>query len=1040
MTTLRLPALVHAAFFCAALHLLPAPWLGLGSGLGLAQAQQVPPARLLEQFTHTGWGALDNGPTDVLNIAQTSDGWLWLASATGLYRFDGKRFERMDSIDGNALLASTVRTLYAPPEGGLWVGYRLGGGISHFLNGQVRHYTAAQGLPGGAVTSIVRAADGVIWATARDGLAQLEGERFVAIGAEAGLPPRRARQVLFDRSGRQWLAMQGNVYSRPDTRSAFAPAWPRGDLSGLSLAPDGAVWASDVDRYYRLAPAEPDGKQAPRPALRGNGMFYDRDGNMWLFRAGGVERRPAGHPGSSGTRQYRPLDRQLDQHDSQQQGQQQGQQQDLNGGLPQSFLQDQEGNVWIGTSAGLNRFRRNRLLTLPLNVNFNHPAIAPGPNGGIWAGDRAGALRTLTAGGEHRDVLPHKVSALYRDPDGVLWAGNDSAVWRLPANGGRAERTALPAEAQSYEVQAMSRAAGGGLWVSVVKAGLYLLKDGQWLRNGGLGELPGPSDQFPTTLAGGDDGALWAGYIRNRVMRISGGEVSSFSLEQGLDVGTVLTLYRHGKHIWAGGERGVAWFDGGRFHPLHGRNGEAFRGVSGVVRTADGDLWLFGMEGLSHIAADQVDQAMRQPGHEADYERFDAHDGLLGAASQLRPMPSLVMSDDGLLWMSSANRINWIDPSRIARNPVPPAVLVQGLAIGERLYAPLPGLELPKSASSLRIDFTSLNLSMPERVRFRYRLDGVDLDWQDPGARRQAFYTNLDAGNYRFRVMAANEDGVWNPQEAQLAFVIPPTFVQTAWFKLLCVVTALVVLSLLYRLRMRQVTLQLRARLEERADERERIARTLHDTFLQSVQGLMLRVQTLHKRLPAGGDASVLVEKILCQADTVLEEGRNQVSGLRSVQLYQNDLQRLFGDLGQQLREQHAAGFALIVTGQPATLAQAAGEHLYHIGREALNNAFRHANAGRIELELGFGADHVTLQVRDDGAGIDEQVLAAGARPGHWGLIGMRERAVKIDAALELWSRPGMGTSVRVTAPAAAVYDQHRRPGALRRWWAREAA
>jgi hypothetical protein len=201
--------------------------------------------------------------------------------------------------------------------------------------------------------------------------------------------------------------------------------------------------------------------------------------------------------------------------------------------------------------------------------------------------------------------------------------------------------------------------------------------------------------------------------------------------------------------------------------------------------------------------------------------------------------------------------------------------------------------------------------------------------------------------------MAANEDGVWNPQEAELAFVISPTFAQTAWFKLLCVVTALVVLALLYRWRLRQVTRNCATRLEERADERERIARALHDTFLQSVQGLMLRMQTLLKRLPADGEARALVEKILDQSDQVLAEGRNQVNGLRNVQLYQNDLQRLFGELGQQLREQHAASFVLTVTGQPATLNPGeAGEHLYHIGREALLNAFRHASAGRIELEL----------------------------------------------------------------------------------------
>ncbi|MYN40035.1 histidine kinase [Duganella sp. FT109W] len=1001
MTTARAYLLLHAA--AAAL-------CGLLSFAPLAALAQQPPARLLEQFTHTSWGALDSAPVDILSIAQTSDGWLWLAAGTGLYRFDGKRYERVDSVEGHALLSSNVRTLYAPPEGGLWVGYRIGGGISYFNRNQARHFAAGQGLPSGAITSIARGPDGVLWVAARDGLARLDGEHFVAVGADYGLPARRARQVLFDRSGRQWVAMQGGIFSRSDSRAPFAPAWPHGDLSGMALAPDGNVWASDLGSYYRLQPEAPTGDSGARPALQGSNMYFDRDGNQWIFRAGGLERRNAG--GSEAQRQ------------------------DLGGSLPQSFFQDREGNVWIGTSAGLNRFRHNRLLTLPLQMVFNHPAIAPVTGGGVWAGDRIGALRVLGPEGERRSVLSGHISALYRDPDGMLWAGNDEEVWSV--EGGRVERYPLPPEAQSYEVQAMSRASDGGLWVSVVRAGLYLLKDGQWRRQPALPlSTPGMGDQFPTALETGSDGALWTGYIRNYIVRLAGGKVDIYTAEQGLDLGHVLTLHRSGTQLWAGGERGVAWFDGQRFATLHGLRGEIFRGVSGITHSKQGDLWLFGTEGLSRISAAQVARAMSTPGYEVEYERFDAHDGLLGAASQLRPMPSLVMADDGLLWMATANRINWINPAHIARNPVPPAVLVQDIAVGEQRYSPLPGLTLPKSTSNLRIDYTALSLSIPERVRFRYRLDGVDSDWQDPGARRQAFYTNLDPGQYRFRVMAANEDGVWNPQEAQLAFSIPPTFVETAWFKLVCAMALAALLGAAYRLRLRHVTRQLRTRLEDRADERERIARTLHDTFLQSVQGLMLRVQTLLKRLPPDGDAYQLVEKILNQADQVLAEGRNQVRGLRSVP-HLDDLPHMFGELGQHLREEHAADFALIVTGQQATLTEAAREHLYHIGREALLNAFRHSGACRIELELGYAADHFTLVVRDDGRGIDEKVLAAGELPGHWGLIGMRERAMKIDAALDLWCRPGMGTVAQVSAPGSAVYE--RKPGTLRRWLMREAA
>ncbi|WP_373987621.1 two-component regulator propeller domain-containing protein [Duganella sp. BuS-21] len=1016
MTTARATLLLHAAAWCGLLVLGLMPCV--------PAAAQQPAPRLQEQYTHTAWSALDSAPVDILNIAQTSDGWLWLATGTGLYRFDGRRYERMDSVGGHALLSSNVRTLYAPPEGGLWVGYRTGGGISYFHHGQARHYAAGNGLPSGAVTSIARAPDGKLWVAARDGLARFDGDRFVTVGAEAGLPKRRARQVLFDRSGRQWVAMQGGAYSRADAASPFRPAWPHGDLSGLSLAPDGSVWASDIDSYYRMQPDAPEGDAAARPALAGSNMHYDRDGNMWLFRAGGMERRNAGSSEA-------------------------GLQQDLNGGLPQSFFQDREGNVWIGTSAGLNRFRRNRLLTLPLQTIFNHPAIAPAAGGGVWAGDRSGALHALGPEGERRSVLSGDISALYRDPDGVLWAGNDDEVWSVSSKRNdrndrnfakdRIERYPLPPEARSYEVQAMSRAPDGGLWVSIVREGLYLLKDGQWRRQPALpANMPGMADPFPICLADGGNGVLWAGYIRNHIVRIAGDKVVTYGAEQGVELGNVLTMYRHNGQMWAGGERGVAWFDGERFVPLHGRKGETFRGVSGIVRSARGDLWLFGTEGLSRVSAEQVALIQRQHHHEVDFERFDAHDGLLGAASQLRPMPSLVLGDDGLLWMATANRINWIDPSRIVRNPVPPAVLVQGLAIGEQHFSPLPGLTLPKSTNNLRIDYTALSLSVPERVRFRYRLDGVDSDWQDPGARRQAFYTNLDPGQYRFRVMAANEDGVWNPQEAELSFSIPPTFIETMWFKLLCAVAAGLLLWAAYRWRLQQVTMQLRRRLEDRADERERIARALHDTFLQSVQGLMLRVQTLLKRLPADGEAYKLVEKILNQADTVLAEGRNQVSGLRTVTLYQHDLPRLFSELGQQLREEQAADFALIVTGQLAALKEPAGEHLYHIGREALLNAFRHAGACRIELELGYAQDTFTLQVRDDGGGIPEEVLAAGELPGHWGLIGMRERATKIDATLALWCRPSMGTVVELRAPAGSVYE--RRRGALRRWLMREAA
>lgn len=996
-----------------AVRLLP-----LAAALLLAAAPApaaAPHPRLLDDYTHTAWGALDDAPVDVLKFAQTADGWLWLSTATGLFRFDGQHYERVDAIDGQPLLSSNVLALCAPPEGGLWVGYRFGG-ISHFHQGRVRHFGAAEGVPGGAVMSITRAPDGVLWAATRDGFTRLLGDRFVPAGAELGLPTRGARQILFDHDGTQWMSVQGNVYFRKTGAARFEPAWPRLDLMGMALAPDGTVWASDaVDSYYRMRTSAPPSGQAPRRELPGSGMDFDRAGDMWLMRVSSVQRRQPGQPLAPG-QELTP-------------------DHGLSGGLPQTFFQDREDNVWIGTSAGVDRFRRNRLMALPIAGDFDHAAMAPAGAGAIWVIDHAGPVRQLGTDGVRRVALRRYGSTAYRDPDGVLWLGNEDGLWRQRGSGGGGGGVVIPYPAglRGYDTQALSRADDGGMWVSVVRAGLYLLRDGRWQKDGGLAGLPG---DYPLCLAREAGGAVWGGYAGSQIVRIAGGQVARYGPAQGVALGVVLSLFHRDGQLWAGGERGVAWFDGSRFVPLRGQDGQEFTGVSGIVRTAAGDLWLFGADGLTHIGAANLATAMRNPGQGAAYERFDARDGLVGMPSQLRPLPSLIEADDGRLWLSTGSKVSWIDPTRIARNARAPSVQVRALVADGRGYAPGPDLQLPVQTRALRIDFTALSLAMPERVRFRYRLDGFDHAWQDPGRRRQAFYTNLAPGAYRFRVLAANEDGVWSERAAQLPFRIPPTFTQTPWFVVLCLLTGALLLYGLYQLRMRQVTRQLHQRMQARLDERERIARALHDTFLQSVQGLVLRFQTLLKRLP-DDDARALAERILDQADGVMAEGRDQLTGLRTAALHDGDLQRSLAAFGQALEQEqqerpanaHDAGpaarrprFTLAALGAYRPLTEAATEQAYHIAREALLNAWQHAQADRVAVELTYDVDHFLLQVRDDGRGMDQQVLLDGQRPGHWGLTGMRERARLLDGTVALWSAPGKGTEIRLKLPAARAY------------------
>jgi signal transduction histidine kinase len=367
--------------------------------------------------------------------------------------------------------------------------------------------------------------------------------------------------------------------------------------------------------------------------------------------------------------------------------------------------------------------------------------------------------------------------------------------------------------------------------------------------------------------------------------------------------------------------------------------------------------------------------------------------------------------------------MGYIDPNHLATNSVPPPVQITALLASGREYSVLqPAIELPKGTSQLRLPYTAYSFVAPERVHFKYRLEGVDAEWQDAGNRREATYTNVRPGRYIFRVLAANEDGVWNENGASLAFAILPAFYQTAWFLTVCALCAAAALFLLYRLRLHQVTSAVRQRLEERLVERERIARGLHDTLLQGLQGLILRFQAGANLVSLQDPARNVLDGALARADQVLIESRNQVKELRTSATMLGDLPSDLARVGEEFAHDEVPAFSFVVEGSARPLHPILKEEVFLIGREAITNAFRHARASKIEVELSFSAMELRLRVRDDGHGIPDEVLAAGAKPGHWGLTGMRERAEKIRARLEIWSRSEAGTEVQLSVTGSIAY------------------
>lgn len=466
-----------------------------------------------------------------------------------------------------------------------------------------------------------------------------------------------------------------------------------------------------------------------------------------------------------------------------------------------------------------------------------------------------------------------------------------------------------------------------------------------------------------------------------------------------------------------------------RFRELLGSEPKALRGITGLAEAANGDLWVNGEGGAARVAAAAIGQVLSQPTQQPlPVDLFTANDGYPGTGVQYPGLwPSLVVAPDGRVWLAGADGIAWLDPERLRRNPAPPQVVLESVNSDDYRQLTTGGVLLQANTRKLDVEYTALSYANPDRLRFRYRLDGIDDGWVDAGARRQAFYTNLEPGCYRFHVSATDGSGAWG-SPGTVVLTIPPTFMQSRTFTVLCVAAVTAALILVYQLRIRQIAARQRSRYEERLRERERIARELHDTLLQGTQGLILNVHQAARQIHEGEAAHRLLQQALDQADAVMAEGRDRIQDLRIGWDSRLDLSESLAAVGHELARGREVAFCAKVEGRARPLSPLARDESYRIAREALLNAFEHAQAPTIELQVIYGEEALRVRVRDDGMGIEADAVARGARPGHWGLVGMRERATGISARLDVWSKRGAGTEVELVIPATVAYASPSRP------------
>jgi signal transduction histidine kinase/ligand-binding sensor domain-containing protein len=966
-----------------------------------------PQARLVD-LAHTSWTAKDGAPPGgIATIVQTSDGFLWMANGrdTGLYRFDGRRFEHIELPRNDRLSSMLVFQLYAPESGGLWIGFTFGG-VAFLKDGHLTVYTEKDGLPPGSIKGFAQRPDGTLWVGTTNGLAHLGSSGWQRL-ATAGNTAINPDALIADTQGTLWMPSGGKIYFLPIGENEIHELPGSHSDNAVSESPSGVIWiARDEEGIRPIRKIENPGNRAVYSPVR---MPIDHDGGIWCqcglsygLRRIAQPTLPQGNKAIQWTESFGTKD---------------GLTSDVG---PTTAMVDSEGNVWVGTNRGLDRFSDRNVMHM-FDVPGGGTGIAATNGGGLWVASREPSPISSFEGGMLRpQASPRLVSSLVRSDDGSIWFGGTEGLWRF-ANGW-SDRIALPPAADGLEVQAIAQDRSGALWVSIVRRGVFRLKDGAWTQNGDLPALP---KLTAVTLSTDARGRIWFGYTENRIAVVDATHVQLFSSKEGLQIGNVTAIYGQRSRLWAGGEYGLAVFDGKQFRTLVPEAPPRLDGITGIVETEDGDLWLNSSNGIVHFTSSELRHITEQSSFHIHGEVFDAQDGVEGVGETLRPHPTLIEGTDGKLWFATNVAVYSIDPKHLIRNAVPPPVVITSLKVGEQSFAPTDGLRLPKHSTALRIGYEGLSLTMPQKVQYRYKLDGVDRDWQDAQERDEAYYVNIPPGAYRFHVIASNNDGVWNTKGATLDFVIPSAFTQTPWFMVLCAGGAGALIALVFKFRMHQVAAKMRLCLNERLRERERIARELHDTLLQGTQGLMLRVQVAKNHMPVGEPSREMLDSALKRADEVLAEARDRVQDLRIPQEARSDLAQSLAAVGDELALERSITFRMTIQGQTRQLRPKIVDEAYCIGREALLNAFHHAQASSIEIHIAYGTMDLTIRVCDDGCGIDHEILDKGSRAGHWGLNGMRERAREIGACIEIRSGVGAGTDIELTVPSAFANRTH---------------
>jgi len=977
--------------------------------------------RPLERYVHQRWIEGSEVPVPVVAMAQGHYGFLWLATGDGLFRFDGLRFEPI-AVQADGGKHESPSALLVTARGEVWTSFESSRQFAVYRDGALRI------LPGppapSRIAQMVEGPDGSIWALTANYNAELLRYRngdWQTYDAAQGLPKSNAANMLVALDGALWVGCTTGVARLAPGSERFELVQPA-SRAKLSQDRAGRIWLFDANGMRAITGPggrgePPSGTPRTTHEVPARGMpLFDRAGNVWIAtRYDGVQRlaSPAGPPdGDVVAESFTVRD-------------------GLSSDVINQILEDREGNLWVGTQGGLDRFRPATLIAQP---GLSSPAaygdkLLAASDGSVYIG-QAQALYRVRPHGKPEPLLRDiaEPESLCEAPDGAIWIGTRTDILVL-ANGRIQRRIARPDRQAAHNViYDCAFDANGDYWISAAGGGVHRLRRDEWTTQ----LEPGTKiDFYPTTMVRSPSGGVVV-QAGDRLVWMGDSGTTYSPLDFGGGDIKVLTLYTDGNDVYAAGAFGLSRHRDGKVETARAAEMSPRSRINGIVRTPQGDTWLVYPRSLVRLTQRELDAAFAKGVLPNQARSLGPGDGL-GSRAHSHSQRSLVLGGDGHLWLATETGTLSMDPARILSNRVPPGVFIRSLDVDGRTFRDPRDIRLHTGASKIQIDFAVLSFADQQRVRARYKLEGFDREWVDPGLRRQAFYTNLPPGRYTFRVIAANNDGVWNRAGATLDFEIPPTFMQSIWFPILCVVVAAMLLLALYRLRIAQVGARIRARLEERTEERERIARELHDTLLQGVQGLILRFQAVADRIAPDDHSKSQLDAALTAADDVVADARNRVRDLRGTG-DGGDLPRVIEHLVDDTPFDPPVPVRIVIEGRQVPVHPLVVAEVSKILREALLNVSHHAQASSVEIGIGYDSRHLAVRVRDDGVGIPAHVVVNGHKEGHYGMLGMRERAEKIGGKLTVTSIHHGGSEVTLTLPARLAFARRASRKRFRVW------